>query len=145
MAGGADDPGWFLSDMPRTGEQTAGPEAEEAVGPLRPAQGQAPEPGPGLGAQGPGQAGGSAPVHRPADAPGSGRTRGATAGTDPALRTRYRRILSFAARALVQTWWYEISLPRIGFARVAERSRDGPDADGSRGASTRSRSSSAAS
>lgn len=38
-------------------------------------------------------------------------------------RSRYRRILRFAARALVQTWWYELVLPRFGLARVAERTR----------------------
>ncbi len=38
-------------------------------------------------------------------------------------RTRYRRILRFALRYLVQTWWYELVLPRIGLARVAERGR----------------------
>jgi len=40
------------------------------------------------------------------------------------LRARYRRILGFAARVLVQTWWFELALPRIGFARVAEGSRE---------------------
>ncbi|GAA4489349.1 ABC1 kinase family protein [Microbacterium panaciterrae] len=54
---------------------------------------------------------------RQAQGPGSGQ--------DPVLRARTRRILTFAARALVQTWWFEIALPRIGFARVAERSRGG--------------------
>ncbi|PZU37019.1 MAG: ABC transporter [Microbacterium sp.] len=38
-------------------------------------------------------------------------------------RARYRRILRFAARYLVQTWWFEIVLPRFGLARVAERTR----------------------
>lgn len=42
----------------------------------------------------------------------------------PPLRARYRRILGFAARVLVQTWWFELALPRIGFARVAEQSRE---------------------
>ncbi|WP_292719535.1 AarF/UbiB family protein [Microbacterium sp. 13-71-7] len=42
----------------------------------------------------------------------------------PPLRARYRRILGFAARVLVQTWWFELVLPRIGFARVAESSRE---------------------
>jgi predicted unusual protein kinase regulating ubiquinone biosynthesis (AarF/ABC1/UbiB family) len=42
---------------------------------------------------------------------------------DRVLRARYRRILRFAARYLVQTWWYELFLPRVGFARVAERTR----------------------
>jgi predicted unusual protein kinase regulating ubiquinone biosynthesis (AarF/ABC1/UbiB family) len=39
------------------------------------------------------------------------------------MRARYRRILRFAARYLVQTWWYELFLPRLGLARVAERTR----------------------
>ncbi|MBS1907542.1 MAG: AarF/ABC1/UbiB kinase family protein [Actinobacteria bacterium] len=40
------------------------------------------------------------------------------------MRARYRRILGFAARVLVQTWWFELVLPRIGFAGVAESSRE---------------------
>jgi predicted unusual protein kinase regulating ubiquinone biosynthesis (AarF/ABC1/UbiB family) len=39
------------------------------------------------------------------------------------MRARYRRILRFAARYLVQTWWYELFLPRIGLRRLAERGR----------------------
>jgi predicted unusual protein kinase regulating ubiquinone biosynthesis (AarF/ABC1/UbiB family) len=39
------------------------------------------------------------------------------------MRARYRRILRFAARYLVQTWWYELFLPRVGLARVASRGR----------------------
>ena len=39
------------------------------------------------------------------------------------MRARYRRILRFAARYLVQTWWYELFLPRIGLTRLAERTR----------------------
>ncbi|MFJ4165465.1 ABC1 kinase family protein [Microbacterium sp. NPDC089698] len=42
----------------------------------------------------------------------------------PPLRARYRRILGFAARVLMQTWWFELVLPRIGFTRVAESSRE---------------------
>ena len=38
-------------------------------------------------------------------------------------RARYRRILRFAARYIVQTWWYELVLPRVGLARVAARRR----------------------
>jgi len=41
----------------------------------------------------------------------------------PSMRARYRRILRFASRYLVQSWWYEIFLPRIGLARIAERTR----------------------
>lgn len=38
-------------------------------------------------------------------------------------RARYRRILRFAARYMVQAWWYELFLPRIGLASVAARGR----------------------
>lgn len=41
----------------------------------------------------------------------------------PAMRARYRRIMRFAARYLVQSWWYELFLPRVGFARFAARGR----------------------
>jgi predicted unusual protein kinase regulating ubiquinone biosynthesis (AarF/ABC1/UbiB family) len=39
------------------------------------------------------------------------------------MRARYRRILRFAARYLVQAWWYEIVLPRIGLSFVSARGR----------------------
>jgi len=39
------------------------------------------------------------------------------------MRARYNRILRFASRYLVQTWWYELVLPRFGLARLAARSR----------------------
>ncbi|MCX7521375.1 AarF/UbiB family protein [Microbacterium sp. STN6] len=39
-------------------------------------------------------------------------------------RARYRRILRFAGWQLAVTWWYELFLPRIGLARVAERTRE---------------------
>ena len=42
----------------------------------------------------------------------------------PPLRARYRRILAFAARVLVQTWWFELALPRLGLTGVAESSRE---------------------
>ncbi|GAA1059914.1 AarF/UbiB family protein [Agromyces bracchium] len=38
-------------------------------------------------------------------------------------RARYRRILRFAARYIIQTWWFEIVLPRFGLARFAARGR----------------------
>ncbi|WP_298864137.1 AarF/UbiB family protein [uncultured Microbacterium sp.] len=38
-------------------------------------------------------------------------------------RARYRRILAFAARAFLQTWWFELFLPRLGLGSVAERGR----------------------
>jgi predicted unusual protein kinase regulating ubiquinone biosynthesis (AarF/ABC1/UbiB family) len=40
-----------------------------------------------------------------------------------ALRARYRRILRFAARAMVQAWWFELVLPRVGLRRFAARGR----------------------
>ncbi|MFS2280832.1 AarF/UbiB family protein [Microbacterium sp. OR21] len=43
----------------------------------------------------------------------------------PQHRARYRRILRFAARAFVQIWWFELVLPRIGLAHVADRTREG--------------------
>ncbi|MBB5631986.1 putative unusual protein kinase regulating ubiquinone biosynthesis (AarF/ABC1/UbiB family) [Cryobacterium mesophilum] len=39
------------------------------------------------------------------------------------LRARYRRILRFATRYILQEWWFEVLLPRIGLARIAKRSR----------------------
>ncbi|HEX4442068.1 MAG TPA: AarF/UbiB family protein [Galbitalea sp.] len=39
------------------------------------------------------------------------------------MRARYRKIMRFAARYLVQTWWYELFLPRIGLRRLGERNR----------------------
>lgn len=44
----------------------------------------------------------------------------ADAGTS---RARYRRILRFAARYMVQAWWFELFLPRIGLGRFAARGR----------------------
>ncbi|WP_120337341.1 ABC1 kinase family protein [Cryobacterium soli] len=38
-------------------------------------------------------------------------------------RARYRRILRFAGWNLAVTWFYELLLPRIGLAKVAERTR----------------------
>jgi predicted unusual protein kinase regulating ubiquinone biosynthesis (AarF/ABC1/UbiB family) len=39
------------------------------------------------------------------------------------MRARYRRITRFAARYLVQAWWYELFLPRIGLAGLGARGR----------------------
>lgn len=38
-------------------------------------------------------------------------------------RARYWRILRFAARYIVQTWWFELVLARFGFAKVVARGR----------------------
>ncbi|MCO7203978.1 AarF/UbiB family protein [Microbacterium sp. CnD16-F] len=42
---------------------------------------------------------------------------------DRDARARYRRILRFAARALVVTWWFELFLPRIGLGWIGVRGR----------------------
>ena len=39
------------------------------------------------------------------------------------MRARYRRILRFAARYLVQAWWYELALPRLGLAGLSAGGR----------------------
>ncbi len=40
-----------------------------------------------------------------------------------AMRARYRRITRFAARYLVQAWWFELLLPRVGLGTWAARGR----------------------
>lgn len=42
---------------------------------------------------------------------------------DYAMRARYRRITRFAARYLVEAWWFELFLPRIGLAGIGARNR----------------------
>lgn len=42
---------------------------------------------------------------------------------DPHVRARYRRILRFAARYIVQAWWFELVLPRFGFGALVARGR----------------------
>ncbi|MBX3310898.1 MAG: AarF/ABC1/UbiB kinase family protein [Cryobacterium sp.] len=39
------------------------------------------------------------------------------------LRARYRKILRFASRYIVQEWWFEVALPRIGLASIGRRGR----------------------
>ncbi len=46
-----------------------------------------------------------------------------SAFTPADARARYRRILRFAARALAQTWWFELVLPRFGLVSIANRTR----------------------
>ncbi len=49
----------------------------------------------------------------------------APAPPDPrVLRSRYRRIMRFASRALAQAWWFELVLPRIGLRTLAARGRE---------------------
>lgn len=38
-------------------------------------------------------------------------------------RARYRRIMRFATRAMVQAWWFELVLPRVGLGAFAARGR----------------------
>jgi predicted unusual protein kinase regulating ubiquinone biosynthesis (AarF/ABC1/UbiB family) len=40
-----------------------------------------------------------------------------------AMRARYRRITRFAARYLVQAWWFELFLPRFGLGWIGARGR----------------------
>ncbi len=53
------------------------------------------------------------PASGPANTPPTGR----------AFRARYRKIMRFAARAMVQAWWFELVLPRVGLRRFAARGR----------------------
>lgn len=39
------------------------------------------------------------------------------------LRARYRRIVRFAARYIVQEWWFEVALPRLGLGAITRRGR----------------------
>lgn len=49
---------------------------------------------------------------------------GATAAATPPVNgARYRRIMRFAMRYIAQMWWFELVLPRFGFARLAARGR----------------------
>ncbi|MEY3845868.1 MAG: hypothetical protein RJA66_135 [Actinomycetota bacterium] len=42
---------------------------------------------------------------------------------NPALKSRYRRILRFASLALAELWWFELFLPQIGLAKLGARGR----------------------
>jgi predicted unusual protein kinase regulating ubiquinone biosynthesis (AarF/ABC1/UbiB family) len=43
--------------------------------------------------------------------------------TERQSRARYRRIVRFAARQLVSTWWFELVLPQFGFGWISRRTR----------------------
>ncbi|MFZ2965041.1 MAG: AarF/UbiB family protein [Rhodoglobus sp.] len=43
--------------------------------------------------------------------------------TGRVFQARYRRIMRFAVGALLQTWWFELVLPRVGLGRLAARGR----------------------
>lgn len=58
------------------------------------------------------------PERRPDAVPSQG-----VSMADGNSRARYRRILRFAARYMVQAWWFELFLPRIGLGRLAARGR----------------------
>ena len=45
------------------------------------------------------------------------------AADDRAGRIRYRRIMRFATRYMVENWWFELFLPRLGLTRFAARGR----------------------
>lgn len=40
-----------------------------------------------------------------------------------ALKARYRRIMRFATRALLQSWWFELFLPQLGLGKFAAKGR----------------------
>jgi predicted unusual protein kinase regulating ubiquinone biosynthesis (AarF/ABC1/UbiB family) len=40
-----------------------------------------------------------------------------------ALKARYRRIMRFATAVLIQTWWFELALPKIGLGKITGKSR----------------------
>jgi len=40
-----------------------------------------------------------------------------------ALKARYRRIMRFATRVLLQSWWFELFLPQIGLGKFAAKGR----------------------
>lgn len=48
---------------------------------------------------------------------------GSKARNTKALKSRYRRIMRFATRALVQSWWFELFLPQLGLGKLAARGR----------------------
>ncbi|GAA2224682.1 hypothetical protein GCM10009851_05210 [Herbiconiux moechotypicola] len=112
VGAGYEDRGWagyaeggteeYVGEAPRyarKGSAAAHPEAtgeRDAVGAAAVAAASAAAAGAGAAPQGPGAGG---------------------------TRARYRRILRFAGWNLAVTWFYELLLPRIGLARVAERTR----------------------
>ena len=49
--------------------------------------------------------------------------RAGSAVSDRAGRLRYRRIMRFATRYMVENWWFELFLPRLGLTRFAARGR----------------------
>ena len=59
------------------------------------------------------------------------------------MRARYRRITAVRCAYLVQTWWFELFLPRIGLAG-SRRATGQPGCSASRSASMCWRSTSAA-
>lgn len=60
---------------------------------------------------------------RAAAASVSGRPIKADSASTADGRARYRRIVRFAQRAMVQIWWFEIFLPRIRLGKLSERGR----------------------
>ncbi len=55
--------------------------------------------------------------------PQAERHRGDSVAYDRRGRARYRRILRFATRYMVENWWFELFLPRIGLAGLGARGR----------------------
>jgi predicted unusual protein kinase regulating ubiquinone biosynthesis (AarF/ABC1/UbiB family) len=55
--------------------------------------------------------------------PSGRRHQGSSMTTAHYPRARYWRILRFAARYIVQEWWFELVLPRFGLAQITRRGR----------------------
>ena len=49
--------------------------------------------------------------------------RGGPRAWDRRERARYRRIMRFATRYMVENWWFELVLPRVGLTALAARGR----------------------
>lgn len=56
--------------------------------------------------------------------PPAGRSRDGSATESSARsRARYNRIVRFATRVMISTWWFDLVLPRIGFRGLSDRGR----------------------
>ena len=128
MAAGENNDDWFLSQPPDQAPAvtSARPEATDpATASSAPAAAAPAAPAPASAMPAPvGSATSMPAAPSPAASAPTTSASGAAGEPGPPLRARYRRILGFAARVLVQTWWFELALPRIGFTRVADNSRE---------------------
>ncbi|MBS1674445.1 MAG: AarF/ABC1/UbiB kinase family protein [Actinobacteria bacterium] len=113
----------IVTERSRDEPSSGAPADPSRTGPGAQAHGDPGPGGPGRPSPGAGRTSAPPDQGRPDPNAQAPRAQGATP-TGPALRSRYRRILGYAARVLLVNWWYEIALPRIGFRRVAESTRE---------------------